>query len=260
MIGMRVIPLAVACLVLWLSPCEVPHFFLSPASEPVGPAREVAPPPRLGMQIPWFIGVVTTVGRDSITVQGFSFFIAGEFRTKLGLDGRLILYTTTTSTNQPLLVTRAGQQIPAVRVVGTREVVIFTTPDGRSTVFRRSDEPLRSFDVTDGLASGGYETDARPWDTYPLSEVRVGDEVRLRICQFPKKYNVCCGISIERRPGGRVPPAPGEDPDTRIKHHEWMQAEQDWEEKGIPLPYKYHQGGPWPQLAPPPREVKPAKP
>lgn len=58
--------------------------------------------------------------------------------------------------------------------------------------------------------------------------------------QYDEDKPVCWAICIERRPGGRVPEAPGQEPDDNNKHHECMNAHQDWEERGIPLPDKYN--------------------
>jgi len=55
------------------------------------------------------------------------------------------------------------------------------------------------------------------------------------VTELLRHHRVC----IYRRPGGRVPPAPDESPDQAYRWHERMNADQDLEEKGIPLPSKY---------------------
>jgi hypothetical protein len=55
---------------------------------------------------------------------------------------------------------------------------------------------------------------------------------------------------------GEVPPAPGQRPADRYPHSERMQAEQDWEEKGIPLPDKYRRSS-IPQGRPKSKTIEP---
>jgi hypothetical protein len=70
-------------------------------------------------------------------------------------------------------------------------------------------------------------------------------------------------ITIRRRPGGKIPPFYG-DPfvatSPELAFHLSYQAEQDWEEKGVPIPAKYLPNGrawwtnpPYPPVAPLPR-------
>jgi hypothetical protein len=78
-------------------------------------------------------------------------------------------------------------------------------------------------------------------DIYLPSDVRVGDRVKINYCD-DWRDGLCFEITILRRPGGRVPPGYAQfvgPPETNIRHHEFMNALQDREEKGIPLPAKY---------------------
>ena len=81
-------------------------------------------------------------------------------------------------------------------------------------------------------------------DTYRLSDLKLGDEVSIRY-QRVGKVAVCQTIQIKSRPGGRVPPAPGEGkvPEHFGPYHEYANALQDLQEKGIPLPVKYRLPG-----------------
>jgi hypothetical protein len=77
--------------------------------------------------------------------------------------------------------------------------------------------------------------------SYGIKDVKVGDRV---VIDLSRKHGVttCVAICIQRRSGGRVPPAPGERPGNPTPWHERCNAEQDFEEKGIPLPEKFKPG------------------
>lgn len=133
------------------------------------------------------------------------------------------------------------------------KILTLTEADGKVTVIRSSDQPRRTYELSDWLRGGGYSPNVIERDTYRVEDVRVGDVVILRLLHSDLVHNICESIKIMRRPRGIVPPPPAELPSARNKHADWVNALADWEERGIPLPYKYHPGGPWPQLAPPPR-------
>ena len=101
--------------------------------------------------------------------------------------------------------------------------------------------------------------------SYQPSDVRVGDVVWLDY-YHTNGQDLCREFIIYRRPGGKIPPWPGDaelktTPEAR--HHARVQAYQDWEEKGTPIPARYQPvpskgiGVPYPPAAPQPREVKP---
>lgn len=257
--------------------------FSAPADRAVGPAMmqvhsaaaapiEVAPPPRRAWDCrPGFDGWVTAYDRNSITVQSIlSEMDSSDVRRHVEFQGRQRKNIVTSRSGKPFILRRPGADMNAIRLEASHEVYTVTSPDGTVTVIRRTDEAPKRFEVDEWLAGGGFDPALRHTDVYPLSAVQVGDVVRLRITHYEpfggvvgaiasdNRYNICNGISIQRRPGGKVPPSWGENENDRNKHHERMQILQDWEEKGVPLPYTYHPGGlcPWPQLAPPPRLVK----
>lgn len=116
-------------------------------------------------------------------------------------------------------------------------------------------QPPRTFTAIGPLAEGGYIKAGHPSDQYRLSDVRVGDMVGFDWRRVGEVYEIHY-VRISRRPGGRVPPSPGEMPDAKIKYHERVQSLQDWEEKGTPIPDKYHPGGGQTGIAPPPHEAK----
>ncbi|MBA4064457.1 MAG: hypothetical protein C0501_12235 [Isosphaera sp.] len=97
--------------------------------------------------------------------------------------------------------------------------------------------------------------------SYRLIDLKVGDIVLIDSGICPKGELYCMAIDIVRRPGGKIPPVPGQ----ALELHLRNQAQQDWEEKGIPIPARYldHDGRcrltnpPYPPVAPQPRPAKP---
>lgn len=95
-------------------------------------------------------------------------------------------------------------------------------------------------------------------ETYRPCDVRVGDIVEI-VRNRKDGVDICESILILRRPGGRVPQAPGQKHDPENPQWSWhfvANAQQDLEEKGIPLPDCLIP--PWKKkaVAPPPREKK----
>lgn len=108
--------------------------------------------------------------------------------------------------------------------------------DASSLVVLPPDGKKREFRVGVGLSAGGVPGTA-PYYAYRMSDLKDGDLVEVL-------YNSRAGgdvaecLCIRRRPNGRVPPAPG-DKATLLPFHERMNAQQDFEEKGIPIPEKF---------------------
>jgi hypothetical protein len=75
-----------------------------------------------------------------------------------------------------------------------------------------------------------------PGGNYYATEVRIGDVVEItRGVQAPGGGDTCTRISILRRPGGKVPPAWGDDDlEEHRRHDARCNAEQFVEEKVIP--------------------------
>lgn len=101
--------------------------------------------------------------------------------------------------------------------------------------------------------------------THLASDLRVGDTVNIEV-HFDKDGDEwTTEIRILRRPGGKIPPM-ANDPfvGTDSAFHLRAQAEQDWEEKGTPIPKKYLNpegrapwtNPPYPPVAPMPRLAK----
>jgi hypothetical protein len=126
---------------------------------------------------------------------------------------------------------------PAGRVVAVSRV---------SLTIKLYDGTLRKYHFCERLANGDeplggpcevgrslQQLDA-PY-RYCVSDLAVGDIVHVGGYRI-NGIDACYYFSIDRRPGGRVPPAPDENDGARHRYHELMQAHQDHEEKGTPLP------------------------
>ena len=121
----------------------------------------------------------------------------------------------------------------------------------------------RQFVASARLAAGGPRRSTVPY--HHLSDVKVGDYVEISL-KRSDGVDICDAIEIERRPGGKIPPAQYPPNMTRPPAgwpHETRQAHWDWEEKGIPIPAQFLSDGrapwtnpPYPPVAPMPREVK----
>lgn len=257
------------------SPFAVSMFLVAPPSG--GVERPVAPPPRPAVRAvvlrltrrTSYDGVVTAVDAESITLRGWDLAVAG--RTGGWSDP---YHREAIEWGNPLIVHVGGRVVVCSRLHQTRDQVTLTLLDGDLLPVRHHDLPVRRFRVSRTLAGGGFDPSAPPGATYRLSDVRVGDRAGVELRRDGDE-DVAHQIGIGRRPGGRVPPAPGQDPDARNPHHERANAWQDFEERGIPLPDKYdpvvrreaaqktleimqRQGEQWARdrLAPMPREAR----
>jgi hypothetical protein len=135
----------------------------------------------------------------------------------------------------------------------TRDSITLKLPKGQT----------QRFPVGSCLASGEFFPDQYP-RSYRLSDVAVGDKIHISCLKLNGVLR-CETICIDRRPGGRVPPCPGEEANHPRPWHEYMNAKQDFEEKGIPIPVKLVDpnrpgmlnGKPIPQWMIPPLGVEP---
>ena len=92
---------------------------------------------------------------------------------------------------------------------------------------------------------GTFKVNGSATTAYRISDLQVDDYVEMQLVKTFFEPPVCTAIRISRRSGGRVPPAPGEveererRPSNRPMWHERVNALQDWEEKGIPVPIRF---------------------
>ncbi len=141
----------------------------------------------------------------------------------------------------------------------------------KGITIRDEDGKFVTFAPSAELAKGEHRKVGAASYSYRWNDVRVGDKVCLCTSRIQGRY-ICEGICIVRRPGGLVPPAPGERADMITRRwHELMNAEQAEEEGREPPPrkrttssgsepsidWKYYlpNGMFKPPLAPMPREV-----
>ena len=139
---------------------------------------------------------------------------------------------------------------------------------GRDITKKRHDETKSLRITAEGTIPGGNpKGDGLFLSTYRLSDLKIGDVVSIETgINTDTKEEWTIEIWLYRRPGGIIPPRPGEVRSDLNGWHMRMQAEQDWEEKGIPIPAQFLSDGrapwtnpPYPPVAPLPREV-PQKP
>jgi hypothetical protein len=127
---------------------------------------------------------------------------------------------------------------------------------------------VRTYALSESLIAGRWD---RPWVydcpdpthggaygyQYRASDVRVGDIIAISFSRV-EGVDICDDIAIGRRPGGRVPPMPGDNPDAALPFHEKMNILQECEERGIPVPHPLpvRRKGPIREVAPAPRPVE----
>ena len=183
-------------------------------------------------------GKVLAVTGGSIEVRSFgNIGVGGAVASKTDRQGRTDIGNPVTVYDIDLNTGMAKEMMSGVTLRWTREQLAVTTALGQVTTIRRADRPPRRFPASAALAAGGYGGLGEAY-AYRLSDVRVGDEVDLELRQVDGVWE-CTGICIRRRPGGRVPPSRVVTQFPALAWHERMNAEQDWEEKGIPLPAKF---------------------
>jgi len=117
------------------------------------------------------------------------------------------------------------------------------------TVQSGTERPM-TFPTSETLRAGRVVAQPSPTALHKLNLVKMGDKVTIYVGQTAGT-EVCTQIGIHRRPGGKVPPAE-DPPGATIRFHERMNALQDFEERGIPLPprldpefprWQFQQGG-----------------
>lgn len=198
----------------------------------------VAPPPRLAKsELRYSVGsldaVVTAIDPASITVRALGFSAGNENFSKSDKTGAYRLMR-----GNPLRVWVDGAAIPCTQAEWTRETLTLFPIGGGVRVIHRSQRPEQRFPAGPLLRAAAFGPPDGPHHTYRLADVRVGDEVSLS-CELVEGEDVCQQVFIQRRPGGRVPPAPWPTPTYGFPYDEAMNAFQDYEEWGVPLPDKY---------------------
>lgn len=158
-------------------------------------------------------------------------------------------------------VTEVGKDFITIKFHAHIETAVHQAPDGR--VLKLVDrvipatEPMR-YVIAQPLANGKPPLWFGDMYSYRVSDVLVGDHVTIGWSeQNGAKY--CEMICIYNRPGGKIPPAPGEPQDARWPWHEIQQARMDRLERGVPMPDKFlspeELAERYARVAPPPREL-----
>lgn len=138
-------------------------------------------------------------------------------------------------------MTEVGKDFITIKFHAHIETAVHQAPDGR--VLKLVDrvipatEPMR-YVIARPLANGKPPLWFGDQYSYRVSDVLVGDHVTIGWSeQNGAKY--CEMICIYNRPGGKIPPAPGEPQDARWPWHEIQQARMDRLERGVPMPDKF---------------------
>ena len=116
-----------------------------------------------------------------------------------------------------------------------------------------------------GTKAGGVPQGEGDPTTHRLTDLKIGDVVVVAGDISRSGEEWITEIEISRRPGGKIPPMPPDQFGGHTSIVEANQAEQDWEEKGVPIPKKFldpQSRAPWtnppyPPVAPEPRPAKP---
>lgn len=174
--------------------------------------------------------------------------VRGGFPLPGGTQGQIMSGAVTAVTATTITVAHEG---------GKTEV---WTPDhnGRlslSGVIVDPPQPPKTFTAVGPLAEREHLPSGCEGTLYRLSDAQVGDRVSFHSRKYDGVDEVHY-VSITRRPGGRVPPCPAGDSESRGPWHERMNAIQAWEERREPIPDKYHPGGNEAGIAPMPRLAK----
>lgn len=118
-------------------------------------------------------------------------------------------------------------------------VTVVNMAESSFTVKKQADGKVVQCIVGKGLLSNSLRYRFPP-QSYRYADLRVGDVIGIDFNSY-LFANVVEIAVIRRRPGGRVPVAPGDREDDNWAWHVRMNCEQDFEEKGIPLPKRFAQ-------------------
>lgn len=196
-----------------------------------------APAPRAIGFLGSFEGRVVSVGPEDVTLRGFALEVSGVLEEDRDDSHRRRVSIITGI--RPFVTGTCGS-FAATKVVWTRgESAEITLTDGRTVWLRSADQPPRTFRFNDQLRAGGYSEDHSTGDSYRIQDLEVGDDVSLLFQRDGELPRLCEAIRIIRRPGGRIPRANAQRESSPYQYHHHMQAQQDWEEWGIPPSLQY---------------------
>jgi hypothetical protein len=157
------------------------------------------------------------------------------------------------------IISAVGKDSLTLTFLPTVEEVWRPDPNGKMIFVKVNPVPAappKTFKLSSLLADGKAFTQRGPEWSYGIADVKVGDRVQLYSHKRPDGTDCCDNIRVTGRPGGKIPPAPGEPEDKQpYRYHERAQAYQDFAEKGTPIPDKFLPESER-KTAPMPREVK----
>lgn len=145
----------------------------------------------------------------------------------------------------------------------------WTSPKRGPHLKQRNDDPnLPKRLLAAGAMVGGDPRELTE-PTYRLIDLKVADVVYIITAVDRAGTEYCLMIVLKRRPGGKIPKFPFQlTQEDELCLHVRNQAEQDWEEKGIPIPKRFLDmdgrapwtNPPYPPVAPHPRDKTPLDP
>ncbi len=161
----------------------------------------------------FFIIIILTDARLVLTIQATSVADPPP-PPKNRLEGSPIEGWVTKVSNKSLTLTLISEQ-PAQAIQTMDGIQIGWSTHGSD----QPSEAAKLFIVNSRLAGGGHPSGGLilPYQAYRLNDIHVGDRVSITSRSINDVY-VCDSISILRRPGGKVPPSPG-DPEMKYNHH-----------------------------------------
>jgi hypothetical protein len=131
----------------------------------------------------------------------------------------------------------------------TKTSITIEAPESKMTIFRFTPDgkpmgtpqevvipaqPPKLFHASETLANGKYAKDGVTRGTHLLTDVKKGDKVTIQHSRV-NGVDICESVRIFRRPGGKVPPAAGDE--KLANNQRWdtqRNGEQFIEEKVIP--------------------------
>ncbi|MBN9522873.1 hypothetical protein J0H58_30890 [bacterium] len=182
-------------------------------------------------------GPVTAVDDRSVTIR--SWFEMGfenakeEDESGTGRFGRRVRRNPI----KPIILSWPGWEVDCDSIRYTPEGMVVTVVTQQEVLVRNADRPARRFPATPELFRGAPHV-ALPnpgrRQCHLLHELRVGDEVQLFLAG-PAGREECAGVTIWRRPGGRVPHSTVA-PESFREAIDGFNAYQAHEENGTPIP------------------------
>ncbi|MBN9522870.1 hypothetical protein J0H58_30875 [bacterium] len=181
-------------------------------------------------------GTVTAADDRSVTIRSwFELGIDNAKEEDESGTGRFGLRVRNDPT-KPIVLSDRGWTLDCHAVRYTPEGMVVTVLSGQEVLVKNADLPARRFPAAPELLRGDPHPANRRQCHLPR-EVKVGDEVYL-VLDGPRGKEECVGVTIHRRPGGRVPHSTVA-PERFRPIIDRYNAYQDHEEYGTPIPDRF---------------------